>query len=147
MAYTSQEEIEKAVGAGRLLTLTDRDNGGTADPNVIKAAIAFADTRIDAFAGNFYITPFDPVPEMIASIALDLAVYYLYKDNAESNEGRYKVVKDGYDEAMKLLKDIGVGRLQVVGGVPVGDDGETTGGGGRVGRGRTATALPRSSWS
>jgi len=81
VAYSSQTDVQNAVGgAKKLAQLTDWDNTGTG-PNatVIADAIAEADSLIDSYASKRFHVPFSPVPEIIKRMSAKLARIILVK--------------------------------------------------------------------
>jgi len=104
MAYCVEADIDKLIPEQELAELT-AESGSTPDSGVVSEAIAKADAIIDSYCGKQYVVPFDPVPEIIESLSVDIAVYRLYL--------RRRVVPDParqrYEDAIIFLKDVSKG--------------------------------------
>ena len=76
--YIEQADVESgAGGATRLIQLADYDDDGEADTAVIEAVIAEAEGLINSYARKLFEVPFNPVPPIIKTMAVKIAVYYL----------------------------------------------------------------------
>lgn len=111
MAYSSITDIIKAIPESNLIQLTDDANSGTVDNSIVDAAIAEADATINGFLQERYPVPLLPVPELIKSISVDLAVFKLYtrRFEMETPEG----IRDRYKNAIKLLEMIQNGKVVI----------------------------------
>lgn len=105
MAYTSQSDLQKHFGSQEVAELLDRDNDGTEDAGVMEHVLLQTDSIIDGYLAALYETPLDPVPQLIACIASDIARYLLYSNGAP------EMVQKRYDDAIKQLKDIAKGLI------------------------------------
>lgn len=112
MSYTTQQEIIDRIGQAEFEVLADRDQDGTVDPAAVDQAIADADAEIDSYLSARYEVPLDPVPNVIARLAVDLAVYRLADRAGTWSEERRKRYEDG----IALLKSISKGEAGL--GVP-----------------------------
>jgi phage gp36-like protein len=108
MAYCTQDDIELAISEDVLTQLTDDENTGSADADIVTAAIARADAEIDGYCAVKYAVPFTTVPEVVAGLSLDMSIYYLYKRRTVSDD-----VQKSYDNAIARLKDIARGLLSL----------------------------------
>ena len=105
MAYTNLANLIKAVSEDRLIELTDDNDTGVVDTDVIDDVLDQVEELISGKISGRYTTPLaDPVPKLIVSVANDLAIYELHKrrlnlDMPESLEQQRK-------NAMKILDDI-----------------------------------------
>jgi len=107
MAYCTEQDLITRYGEKELIQLTDKDNVGQLDLDVIESAIADADSLIDGYLGGRYGLPIKPVPRALGRIACEICRYYLY-ENLASDE-----VKDRYNEAVKSLKAISKGEMSI----------------------------------
>lgn len=113
MAYCAESDITKQITSAQLLQLTDDDDNGVADTGIVAEAIASADAVIDGYCAGRYTVPFVTTPAIIEAISVDLSIFNLYSRRVGTlPELRQK----RYDNAMKLLRDIEAGRVQL--GVP-----------------------------
>lgn len=79
----------------------------------IKKATAF----INGHLNEIYVTPFDPVPELIKYITIDLAIFFLAESLYSSqmpNLDEYQVKR--YEQAKEMLEKIARGDVDI--GVP-----------------------------
>lgn len=113
MTYAALQDLIDLCGQLELVQLTDRADppAGAMDAGVIGAALASADSEIDAYLSVRYALPLDTTPQVIADAAADIARYRLWKDRASDE------VRRRYDDAIKLLKALANGgaRLEVAG--------------------------------
>jgi phage gp36-like protein len=104
MVYASPDKVRKVM---RNLPprVTDED---------IVFHIDKAEGYIDALLGEVYNTPFFPVPRIIESIAIDLAVFFLAEDLFSSQKPNLdEYHQKRYDRAMKLLEKLAGGDLTI----------------------------------
>lgn len=112
MAYSQLADIQENIPEDILVQLTDDDATGSIDEAKVAAAIARADSEIDAWCGGRYSVPFDTVPAIIGELSADLATYYLYGRRQEIiPEAR----TDRYEANQALLKAISAGRVTLPG--------------------------------
>ena len=124
--YASQTDIENRLDPKHLIELTDDDNDGMADADVITAAITDADGVIDTHLAARYACPFATPPALITKISTALAIGTLFARRRESasptHEARAKA-------AMDLLHALAEGSLLLAGddaGVRLGAPDSTT---------------------
>ncbi len=113
MPYATQAQLNERYGEAMLIAATDRGPvpTGVPDAAVIARALASADDVIDLFLRDRYTLPLAEVPPVLADLAQAIAIWKLHPYDAGQK------LKDEYDAAMKMLRDIadGRGRLGVAG--------------------------------
>ncbi len=109
MMYCSYDDLTKKVSESTLIYLTDEIGTGSVDMEKIEDAIKSAQVEIDPYARKRYNTPFNPVPESIKRLTVDIAVYNLYslKGLSESDQ----TIKDRYNAAIKFLERLALGKV------------------------------------
>lgn len=107
MSYCTEQDLITRYGEDELIQLTDKQNVGQLDTDVINSAIADADSLIDGYLGSRYSLPVNPVPRSLVRIACEICRYYLY-ENLATDE-----VKDRYNEAVRSLKAISNGQMSI----------------------------------
>lgn len=112
MSYASLADLIERAGTDEILQVADRDMDGTADPDVVEAALVHADNTVNGYVRVRYSLPFSAVPDLVRTWAVSIARYFLHRDGPPEH-----VVRD-WKEAIAALKDVGAGRLQL----PVGVD-------------------------
>ena len=118
MAYCTQADLLEQISQDKLIQLTDDDDAGIVDSDMVTRAIADADAEIDSYCGTKYDIPFSPVPVMIRKVSVDIAIYNLYARRQGAPEDR----KERYDDAISFLKDIAKGIASLGSDAPSVDD-------------------------
>jgi len=109
MPYCTQSDLLEQITEAELVQLTVDDDSETPDAAVIARAIADADAEIDSYCSR-YPLPFDPVPDIIRKISVDIALYNLYSRRQNSvTEERTK----RYDNAIRFLRDAARGLVSL----------------------------------
>ncbi|MBN1830288.1 MAG: DUF1320 domain-containing protein [Deltaproteobacteria bacterium] len=109
MAYCSQANILNRLDEDTLIQLTDDDDLGVVDENIVTQAIADADAEIDGYCGKRYDVPFLTVPAIIEKISVDIAIYNLYARRKGAPEDREK----RYQNAVKFLTNVSKGLISL----------------------------------
>jgi phage gp36-like protein len=112
VGYIGNVNITDRIGEAELMAETDHENTGAVNNFRVNQAIDYASGIFDAYVPTAYRRPISATP-MIVSINLDLALYDLWKDKAESDEGRWKVRKAAHDDAIRLLQAIAAGKAKL----------------------------------
>lgn len=107
MAYCDQDDILDQIDEDELIQLTDDDDTGDVDADIVAKAIADADAEIDGYCAARYTVPFDPVPVIIRKMSVDIAAYNLYARRRGATEGR----KERYSNAVRFLRDLSKGMI------------------------------------
>lgn len=107
MAYSTLTDLIERAGEEEILQVADRDHDGTADPDVVEAAIALADQTIETYLAARYVLPLTSVPAIVTKWSVALARYGLHRDGAPDY-----VVRD-YKDAMAELRDATADRLKL----------------------------------
>ena len=118
MAYCTQADLLEQISEDVLIQLTDDEDAGVVDTDMLTRAIADADAEIDSYCGTKYEVPFSPVPVMVRKYSVDIAIYNLYARRRGAPEDR----KERYDDAISFLKDVSKGIATLGGDAPSGDD-------------------------
>lgn len=98
-AYCTQDDLLLAIREGELVQLSNDDGGDSIDTDNVSRAIARASNRIDAVAGAYYEVPFDPIPDFIRDLAVDLTL-------VELAERRSKAPKWAETKRERVRKDL-----------------------------------------
>jgi phage gp36-like protein len=115
MAYCSLTDIEARLGAKNVVGLSnDTPNATTPDAALVSTLIARADGVIDAQVRQVYDVPLSPVPEVIKSISVDLASFFLLQRRFSETE-MPSDWQQAYKDAVDLLKDIADMKVALVG--------------------------------
>lgn len=104
-AYTTQTAIQGEIQLTDLIDLTDdAPKQGIVNQKVLAQVIANASGEIDRLVGNIYDMPFNPVPPSVASMALIISCYRLYRRRLVPDE-RNKFFPD-YKETRDFLNKV-----------------------------------------
>ena len=106
MSYCTKQNLIDRFSERELIQLTDRDNLGIIDNDVLNQALSDADAEINAYL-TAYALPLATVPANLVRIAGAIARYYLFSDQATEQ------VKTRYNDAIKYLQLIGKGQLSL----------------------------------
>lgn len=110
--YSTLSDLKQAESDSILLQLswdgdTTDSNPAAIDEDVIESAIGSGDAVIDGYLATRYLTPLTTVPELIRTISVDLALFFLYRRRMRSNMP--ESITKSYDKALVMLKDIAKG--------------------------------------
>jgi len=109
MAYCSEDDILKMMPQAELAELT-AESGDIPDPEVVAEAINKAAAEIDSYLQVRYSLPLSPTPELIKSLAVDLAIYHLYSRRSVMPPVR----RQNYEAAVAFLKAVAAGQAGLV---------------------------------
>ena len=109
MAYAGEQQIIERYGADTLLLAADRDGDGEIDSEVVRRALEDASAEIDTYLAAKYDLPLPKVPEVLARLSVDIALYRLSSTTAEGTDERRR----RYEDAVKLLKRIASGEVSL----------------------------------
>jgi phage gp36-like protein len=107
MSYCSLADLKKQLNETVLINLTD-DNGESIQEDKIDSAITDAAAEIDSYAQAQYAVPFNPIPEMIRKISVDIAVYNLFSKRGFDEEKEKNIVSR-YKNAVRFLENLAKG--------------------------------------
>ena len=110
MAYSSQTDVQNAVGGQkRLIQLADWNGVGSLDSAavaVIADAIAEADALIDSYASKRFAVPIDaPLPQQIVRVSARIAIYRLRVARGMPSQSELYT----YEKDAQWLKDFAAG--------------------------------------
>lgn len=107
MTYTTLQQLVTRFGERTIIQLTDRAEvpTGQIDMALVDQELGNTDAIINGYAKLRYRLPFDPVPDMVADLALSIAIYKLHVFAPDPK------VKDDYEQALRTLRDISSGAV------------------------------------
>lgn len=108
VAYLSKDDYLERLDESLLVQLTDRQGTGEVDDKVLGQATEYATTQFNGRVLGRYVVPAE-VPGWMKTLLLDMAIYHLFKDRSEFDEGVWKVRKVAHDDAIKFLTAVNSG--------------------------------------
>lgn len=111
MAYCTQLDIERKIGAQRVVQWAD-DGSGVIDIAIITAAILSGDTKINAALAQRFsaFLPFVTPPPMIFQISVTFAVWGLACRMQDTSD----LWRAQYEEAVLYLQQLADGKLDLI---------------------------------
>ncbi len=122
MAYATQQDMLNRFGERELLALSDRDNDGEINADVVAAALESADGEINAYVSARYALPMLNVPITVRDFACDIARYRLCGAEVTETEE----VRNRYNDAIKFFDRVSKGLVRLgvdLASVPPADSG------------------------
>lgn len=110
MAYCTQDDILNRIDETDLVRLTDDDNAGSVDADIVTRAIEDADEEINAYVGARHTVPLSPVPSLIRKLSTEIAIHNLYRRRPA---GPPEHIEKGYTAAVRLLELIAKGQASL----------------------------------
>lgn len=136
--YCTLDDIKAVMPANDLVELTDDAiPPAWINQNVVDRAIADAGELIDGYLRGRYTLPLTPVPGLINTLAVDVAIYRLYSRRIKLTPP--EVVSKRFELAGKLLGEIRAGKISL--------GSENTGGSGTPETGGPQFAAPEPTFS
>jgi len=105
--YSTQDDILERIPEETVIQLTDDEDTGAIVATRVTAAIGRADGEIDFWCGRRYSVPFTTVPDIIAELSTDMAIYFLYGRTLDEMP---KTRVDAYKNAVRMLEKISEGK-------------------------------------
>lgn len=119
MGYCTQSDIEAEISLRSLVQLSDDEDFGAPLAAAVARSIAKADSIIDTKLKPRYgaSVPFSPVPEIIKTLSIDLAIVNLYRRQATGGsdaglpKGWHRDEREA--KAYEILNDLAEGKLDI----------------------------------
>jgi phage gp36-like protein len=111
MPYCTLDDLKDHIPETNIIQLTDDEGLGVVNQARVDKAITTADSVIDGYLRGRYSLPLSTVPELIKTIAIDIAVYKLYERRLELEMP--EAMTNRYKNAGKLLEQIQKGLIKL----------------------------------
>ena len=115
--YITLDDLKDLLSEEELIQLSDDNNTGAVDEEIVNRAIEDASSEIDAYLTAKMDVPLSYVPQIIKKLCVDIAVYNLFSRRLQDEMSEN--IRIRYQDAIKLLKMIAEGKLEITGGVGV----------------------------
>ncbi len=106
MSYCTLQDILDSMDEEEVVGYTDDYDTGTVNIDATDKAIAKADALINFHIAAKYSIPLSPVPDIINSLAVDIAIYKISSRRAAAPEG----IRKTYEDAVKSLEKVAQGK-------------------------------------
>lgn len=115
MGYATIDDIRGLIDETRLIRLTDDDDTGTVNEDIVAAVLESASHKIDLLLGRRYAdqVPFDPVPPILRDLCVDIGGYMLHIRREEATGTFWETQ---YKDAVRFLKQLAEGDYDIGGG-------------------------------
>ena len=111
MPYCTLNDIKDQIPEANIIQLTDDEGLDEVNQERVDKAISVAGSVIDGYLRGRYSLPLENVPELIKTIAIDIAVYKLYERRLELEMPETMVNR--YKNAVKTLEQIQKGIIKL----------------------------------
>lgn len=123
--YATIETLISLFGKDDALRLSDREQTGEMNEDVLNDALVRASSEVDSYlAGHFRVPLEEPAPAVVASITCDVARYRLCGGDVEENSP----ILVRYERAVGWLRDVAAGKAGLPGYGGTGGAGEAEAG-------------------
>lgn len=109
--YCSLSDLMNQVSETVLIALTD-DEGQVINEGIINASINTADSEINGYAQKQYTVPFNPIPDVIRKISVDISLYNLFSRRGFDKE-KDAAIYDRYKAAIRFLENLAHGVVTI----------------------------------
>lgn len=108
--YATLEDVRALVPQDVLTELTDDEGLSEVNEARVAEALTRAASEVDAYAGGRYAVPLNPVPEMVRTLTVDMALYHLY---ARRVSAMPEVRAERYRTALRQLEGVARGSISL----------------------------------
>jgi phage gp36-like protein len=111
MAYCTLSDIKDRIDEEVLIQLTDDEGLGVINEDRVSAAIDEADAEIDSYLSARYTVPLTPIPTVIKTLSVAIAIWNLYSRRGivdEMRQERYKAAVGLLEKMAKGVATLGV---------------------------------------
>lgn len=109
MPYAVKQDMIDAFGEREVIALTDRNDIGAVDDDVLTRALNDADAEINPYLQQRLQLPLANVPRIIVTYACDIARYRLTSAEAVETEK----ITNRYKDAIKFLSAFAAGKVSL----------------------------------
>ena len=121
MAYATQADMISEFGEREVIALTDRDNLGYIDAELLAGRLNKASAEIDTYLVGRYVVPLSVVSPLIVTYTCDIARYRLSGGQVTEVES----VRNRYKDAIRFLEAVRDGKTDLGVDVPPATDSTT----------------------
>lgn len=105
--YAQLDDLIRLFGQREVLALSDPDDTGDIDQDIIDSALVAAAAEIDSYLAGRYKLPLNPAPKNLTRIACDIARYHLTGNERLETEA----IRNRYNDAVRFLELAAAGKI------------------------------------
>lgn len=109
--YCSLDDLKKQVQEDALIQLTDDNQTGQLDLDIVEEAIIYSETLIDGYLRGRYTLPLSAIPAVIKILAVDLSIYRLYSRRFHTDTP--DAITEKYKISIRILEQIQKGIISL----------------------------------
>lgn len=109
MAYATRDAMTARFGEDELIELTDRDQVGEVNAELVATALEDASAEIDSYLAGRYSVPLAQAPRFLAGLCQDIARYRLCGSGTRSTDE----INDRYKNAIRFLEKVANGSVSI----------------------------------
>jgi phage gp36-like protein len=106
MAYATQSDLLQRMNLQQLTQLTDDAKAGVPDATIVNGELEEASGIVDGYCRIRYVTPLQ-LSNVVIRVTRDIAVYQIWSRRPQAMP---ETVRQRYEDAMALLKDVATGK-------------------------------------
>jgi phage gp36-like protein len=105
--YITEQQVQDEFSEPRLRDALDDDGDGKADDGLLCRIITAAQLSVDGFLAGRYITPFNPVPPIVADATLVFVCEKIFERRRQGPDEKnpYRSRADEYRVELKAIAD------------------------------------------
>jgi len=103
--YCTTEDIQKQVSRDTLIQLTDDNQLGDIDSEIVQESIFYAETLINGYLlGRYNLPVVSFIPNLLKILSIDLSIYRLYSRRFQTDIP--DSINEKYKNSVKILEQI-----------------------------------------
>ncbi len=106
MPYATQSDLLQRISLAELTQLTDDAKVGAPNPAIVAGALEEASGMVETYCRGRYVTPLQ-ISDAVTSMTRDISIYFLFSRRPQKMS---ETVRQRYEDAIALLKDISTGK-------------------------------------
>jgi len=112
MAYATYDDMIQMWGEIEVIRSSDRDGDDVADVGVVAKALEDEAATIDSYISAAYTLPIDPVPGVLKTHNVAMALYRMSLDGGVLTKEK----RQRYEDCLRWLRDVASGKATLDGG-------------------------------
>lgn len=105
--YATAADMIRQFTRREVLALTDPEDTGDIDQDILDGALRAASAEIDTYLGGRYRLPLSPAPQHLVRVCCDITRYVLTGDERQDTD----TINDRYRAAVRFLELVSSGKV------------------------------------